>query len=109
MSQSGERLEVRCNLEGRDFVIETGSVAKQADGAVLVSFGESMVLVKATASQTIREGIDFFPFVVYYQEMAYAAGKIPGGFFKREGRPSEKEILTARLIDRPLRPLFPKG
>ncbi len=102
-------MEVRCNLEGRDFAIETGSVAKQADGAVLVSFGESMVLVTATASQTIREGIDFFPLVVDYQEMAYAAGKIPGGFFKREGRPSEKEILTARLIDRPLRPLFPKG
>jgi len=109
MSQLEERLEVRCNLEGRDFVLETGSVAKQADGAVLVSFGESMVLVTATASQTIREGIDFFPLVVDYQEMAYAAGKIPGGFFKREGRPSEKEILTARLIDRPLRPLFPKG
>ena len=102
-------MEVRCSLEGRDFVLETGSVAKQADGAVLVSFGESMVLVTATASQTIREGIDFFPLVVDYQEMAYAAGKIPGGFFKREGRPSEKEILTARLIDRPLRPLFPKG
>ena len=84
-------------------------MAKQADGAVLVSFGESIVLVTATASRTIREGIDFFPLVVDYQEMAYAAGKIPGGFFKREGRPSEKEILTSRLIDRPLRPLFPKG
>jgi polyribonucleotide nucleotidyltransferase len=84
-------------------------VAKQADGAVLVTFGESIVLVTATASRTIREGIDFFPLVVDYQEMAYAAGKIPGGFFKREGRPSEKEILTSRLIDRPLRPLFPKG
>lgn len=105
----GERLEVRCNIEGKDFVVETGSVAKQADGAVLVSFGESIVLVTATASRTIREGIDFFPMTVDYQEMAYAAGKIPGGFFKREGRPSEKEILTSRLIDRPLRPLFPKG
>ena len=105
----GERLEVRCNIEGKDFVVETGSVAKQADGAVLVSFGESIVLVTATASRSIREGIDFFPLVVDYQEMAYAAGKIPGGFFKREGRPSEKEILTSRLIDRPLRPLFPKG
>jgi polyribonucleotide nucleotidyltransferase len=109
MSTLGNRLEVRCNLEGRDFIFETGAVAKQADGAVLVTFGESMVLVTATASRTIREGIDFFPLVVDYQEMAYAAGKIPGGFFKREGRPSEKEILTARLIDRPLRPLFPKG
>ncbi|MBM4330771.1 MAG: polyribonucleotide nucleotidyltransferase [Deltaproteobacteria bacterium] len=104
-----ERLEVRCNIEGRNFVIETGAVARQADGAVLVSFGESLVLVTATASKTIREGIDFFPLTVDYQEMAYAAGKIPGGFFKREGRPSEKEILTSRLIDRPLRPLFPKG
>ncbi len=109
MSELGTRLEVRCNLEGRDFIVETGAVAKQADGAVLVTFGESIVLVTATASKTIREGIDFFPMVVDYQEMAYAAGKIPGGFFKREGRPSEKEILTARLIDRPLRPLFPKG
>jgi polyribonucleotide nucleotidyltransferase len=109
MSEIGTRLEVRCNLEGRDFRIETGAVAKQADGAVLVTFGESLVLVTATASKTVREGIDFFPLVVDYQEMAYAAGKIPGGFFKREGRPSEKEILTARLIDRPLRPLFPKG
>lgn len=109
MSNMDERLEVRATIEGRDFVIETGAVAKQADGAVLVSFGESLVLVTATASKTIREGIDFFPLVVDYQEMAYAAGKIPGGFFKREGRPSEKEILTARLIDRPLRPLFPKG
>lgn len=109
MSTMDERLEVRATIEGKDFVIETGAVAKQADGAVLVSFGESLVLVTATASKTIREGIDFFPLVVDYQEMAYAAGKIPGGFFKREGRPSEKEILTARLIDRPLRPLFPKG
>jgi polyribonucleotide nucleotidyltransferase len=109
MSAIDERLEARCTIEGRDFVIETGAVAKQADGSVLVSFGESLVLVTATASKTIREGIDFFPLVVDYQEMAYAAGKIPGGFFKREGRPSEKEILTSRLIDRPLRPLFPKG
>ena len=109
MSVLGKRLEGRCTLEGRDFIVETGAVAKQADGAVLVTFGESIVLVTATASKNIREGIDFFPMVVDYQEMAYAAGKIPGGFFKREGRPSEKEILTARLIDRPLRPLFPKG
>jgi len=109
MSIIEERIESRCTLEGRNFVIETGAVAKQADGAVLVSFGENLVLVTATASKAAREGIDFFPLVVDYQEMAYAAGKIPGGFFKREGRPSEKEILTARLIDRPLRPLFPKG
>ncbi len=109
MTRMDERLEARRTIEGKDFRIETGTVARQADGAVLVSFGETLVLVTATGSKTIREGIDFFPLVVDYQEMAYAAGKIPGGFFKREGRPSEKEILTSRLIDRPLRPLFPKG
>jgi len=109
MGAIDERLEVRYTIGDKDFVFETGAVARQADGAVMVSFGETMVLVTATASKTIREGIDFFPLVVDYQEMAYAAGKIPGGFFKREGRPSEKEILTSRLIDRPLRPLFPKG
>ena len=109
MGAIDERLEVRYTIGDKDFGFETGAVARQADGAVLVSFGETMVLVTATVSKTIREGIDFFPLVVDYQEMAYAAGKIPGGFFKREGRPSEKEILTSRLIDRPLRPLFPKG
>jgi polyribonucleotide nucleotidyltransferase len=109
MGAIDERLEVRYTIGDKDFMFETGAVARQADGAVMVSFGETMVLVTATASKTIREGIDFFPLVVDYQEMAYAAGKIPGGFFKREGRPSEKEILTSRLIDRPLRPLFPKG
>ena len=109
MTTMNERLEARCTIEGKDFKIETGAVARQADGAVLVSFGETMVLVTATASKTIREGIDFFPLVVDYQEMAYAAGKIPGGFFKREGRPSEKEILTSRL-DRstPAPPVFPR-
>jgi polyribonucleotide nucleotidyltransferase len=109
MSNLGERLDVSCTIEGRKFSFETGQVAKQADGAVLVSYGETVVLVTATASKTVREGIDFFPLVVDYQEMAYATGRIPGGFFKREGRPTEKEILTSRLIDRPLRPLFPKG
>ncbi len=109
MSYPIESIKGQCSIEGKDFVIETGTVARQADGAVLVSFGESVVLVTATSSRAPREGIDFFPLVVDYQEMAYAAGKIPGGFFKREGRPSEKEILTSRLIDRPLRPLFPKG
>ncbi len=109
MATLDEGLEARCTIEGKDFVMETGSVAKQADGAVLVSYGESLVLVTATVSKTIREGIDFFPMTVDYQEMAYAAGRIPGGFFKREGRATEKEILTARLIDRPLRPLFAKG
>jgi polyribonucleotide nucleotidyltransferase len=87
--------------------IETGRVARQADGAVTVKYGETMVLVTAVASQDTREDIDFFPLSVEYREKSYAAGKIPGGFFKREGRPSEKEILSARLIDRPIRPLFP--
>ncbi|MBF0460808.1 MAG: polyribonucleotide nucleotidyltransferase [Magnetococcales bacterium] len=89
--------------------LETGRLARQADGAVLVTYGETMVLVAATADRTVRPGADFFPLGVHYQERAWAAGRIPGGFIKRETRPSEKEILTSRLIDRPLRPLFPKG
>lgn len=109
MSANDEHIEVRANISGREFALETGVVARQANGAVLVSFGESIVLVTATASKSPREEVDFFPLVVDYQEMAYAAGKIPGGFFKREGKPSEKEVLTSRLIDRPLRPLFPQG
>ncbi len=84
-------------------------MAKQADGAALVCFGETIVLVTAVAARTEREGIDFFPLTCDYQERTFAAGKIPGGFFKREGRPSEKEVLTSRLIDRPIRPLFPDG
>lgn len=94
---------------GRILTLEAGSLAKQASGSVRVQYGETVVLVTAVASKTPREGVDFFPLMVDYQEMTYAAGRIPGGFFKREGRPSEKEILTSRLIDRPLRPLFPKG
>lgn len=94
---------------GRTLTLETGRLAKQANGAVLVSYGETAVLVTAVTSKTPREGRDFFPLTVDYQEMTYAAGKIPGGFFKREGRPSEKEVLTSRFIDRPLRPLFPKN
>src|SRR4030042_4275989 len=109
MATLDEGLEAGCTIEGKDFVMETGSVAKQADGAIWVSYGESLVLVTATVSKTIREGIDFFPMTVDYQEMAYAAGRIPGGFCKREGRATEKKILSARLIDRPLRPLFAKG
>jgi polyribonucleotide nucleotidyltransferase len=93
---------------GRPLTLETGQLAKQANGAVLVSYGESVVLVTAVTSLQPREKADFFPLTVDYQEMTYAAGKIPGGFFKREGRPSEREILTSRFIDRPLRPLFPK-
>jgi len=89
--------------------IETGAVARQADGAVLVDMAETVVLVTAVGRKTAEPGRDFFPLTVNYQEKTYAAGKIPGGFFKREGRPSEKETLTSRLIDRPIRPLFPKG
>ncbi len=94
---------------GRTLTLETGRMGKQANGAVLVSYGDSAVLVTAVTAKKPREGRDFFPLTVDYLEMTYAAGKIPGGFFKREGRPSEKEILTSRFIDRPLRPLFPKN
>ena len=94
---------------GRDLTLETGRLAKQANGAVLVRYGDSAVLVTASVAQKPREGRDFFPLTVDYLEMTYAAGKIPGGFFKREGRPTEREVLTSRFIDRPLRPLFPKN
>ena len=94
---------------GRKLTLETGRVARQADGAVLVNYGESTVLATAVAERKPRVGLDFFPLTVHYQEKAFAAGKIPGGFFKREGRPAEKETLTSRLIDRPIRPLFKKG
>ena len=96
-------------LGSRTISIETGKLAKQADGAVLVRSGDTMVLVTACHAATPREGIDFLPLTVDYKEYAYAAGRIPGGFFKREGKPPEKEILTSRLIDRPIRPLFPEG
>lgn len=95
-------------IAGRDLTLETGRLARQAGGAVMVTYGGTMVLVTATASTEPRQGIDFFPLTVDYEERLYAAGKIPGGFIKREGRPSEKAILSARLIDRPIRPLFPK-
>ncbi|WP_455220361.1 polyribonucleotide nucleotidyltransferase [Kaarinaea lacus] len=90
-------------------ILETGEIARQASGAVMASLGDTVVLVTAVAMKETEEGRDFFPLTVNYQERTYAAGKIPGGFFKREGRPSEKETLTSRLIDRPLRPLFPDG
>ena len=96
-------------IGGKTLVLETGRVAKQADGAVLVRYGETMVLATVVASKSPMAGVDFFPLTVDYRERAYAGGRIPGGFFKREGRPVEREILTCRLIDRPLRPLFPKG
>ncbi len=101
--------QYRTTFGDSEVVIETGKLAQQAGGAVTVRLGDSMVLVTATASKEPREGIDFFPLTVDYEERRYAAGKIPGGFFKREGRPSTEAILLCRMIDRPLRPLFPKG
>src|SRR6185369_1975458 len=93
----------------KQLIIETGKIAKQADGAVTVQMGETIVMVAAVAATKAKAGQDFFPLTVDYREKAAAAGKFPGGYFKREGRPTEKEILTSRLIDRPIRPLFPKG
>ncbi|MDT7951762.1 MAG: polyribonucleotide nucleotidyltransferase [Acetobacteraceae bacterium] len=94
---------------GRKLVLETGKIARQADGAVMVSYGGTIVLCTAVGVRSVKPGQDFFPLTVNYQEKAFAAGKIPGGFFKREGRPNENEVLTSRLIDRPIRPLFPEG
>src|SRR5215475_1957803 len=94
---------------GRKLVLETGKIARQADGAVLATYGETTVLCTAVAAKSAKPGQDFFPLTVNYQEKTFAAGKIPGGFFKREGRPSEKETLVSRLIDRPIRPLFVPG
>ena len=99
----------KTELGGRSFVVETGKMAKQANGAVLVRYGDTVVLVTATASLEPREGVDFFPLTVDYEEKMYSVGKIPGGFIKREGRPAESGILHSRLIDRPIRPLFPEG
>ena len=100
---------VEMDLHGRRLSIESGRMAKQANGSAFVQYGDTVVLVTAVAAREPRESIDFFPLTVDYQEKTFAAGKIPGGFFKREGRPSEKEVLTSRLCDRPLRPLFPDG
>jgi polyribonucleotide nucleotidyltransferase len=94
---------------GRKLILETGKIARQADGAVMATYGETIVLCTAVGVKSVKAGQDFFPLTVNYQEKAFAAGKIPGGFFKREGRPSEKETLVSRLIDRPIRPLFPDG
>jgi polyribonucleotide nucleotidyltransferase len=96
------------NWAGKELTMETGRIARQADGAVMISYGETSVLVTAVADRGIKPGQDFFPLSVHYQEKYYAAGKIPGGYFKREARPSERETLISRLIDRPIRPLFPK-
>ncbi len=101
---------VKCEIGGKELIIESGQIARQASGAVIVKYGETVVLVTTVTDTKTREGIDFLPLSVDYQEMSYAAGRIPGSFFRREiGRPSEKETLTSRLIDRPVRPLFPEG
>ncbi len=102
-----QRVEI--DWGGRPLVLETGRVARQADGAVLATYGETTVLATVVAAKEPKAGIDFFPLTVNYQEKTFAAGKIPGGYFKREGRPTEKEILSSRLIDRPIRPLFAEG
>ena len=99
--------KVEFELGGRQMVFETGKLAKQANGAVTLQYGDSMVISTICADTEPKLGFDFFPLTVEYREKSYAAGKIPGGFFKREARPSEKEILSARIIDRTIRPLFP--
>ncbi len=96
-------------LGDKELVVETGRVAKQADGSVVIRYGDTMLLVTAVSMRTAKEGLDFFPLTVEYRESSYSAGRIPGNYFRREGRPSEKEVLTCRLIDRPVRPLFPDG
>src|ERR1700759_239499 len=96
-------------IGGKTISFETGKLAKQAHGSAVVRMGESVVLATATANADPREGIDFFPLTVDYREYTYAGGRIPGGFIKREGRPSEREVLTCRQIDRPIRPMFPKN
>ena len=101
--------KVTAKIGGNEISIETGKIARLADGAVIVSCGDTTVLVSAVSATTIKEGQDYFPLTVDYREKAAAVGKFPGGYFKREGRPTEKETLTSRMIDRPLRPLFPQG
>src|SRR3954470_9520960 len=106
---AGVPVSVSVEIGGREITFETGKLAKQADGSVVVSSGQTVVLGTAQGRTEAREGADFFPLTVDVEERMYAAGKIPGGFFKREGRPTERAILTARMIDRPVRPLWPKG
>ena len=106
MSQK-KYLKESIKLGDKEFTVETGKIAKQADGAVVVGYGETMILVTAVSARTAKEGLDFFPLTIEYRESTYSAGRIPGNYFRREGRPSEKETLTCRLIDRPVRPLFP--
>ena len=100
---------VELDWGGRTLTLETGKIARLADGAVLATYGETKVLATVVSAKQPKEGIDFLPLTVNYQEKFYAAGRIPGGYFKREGRPTEKETLVSRLIDRPIRPLFAKG
>src|SRR6188474_931328 len=101
--------KVTAQVGNKSLTIETGKLAKQADGAVVVQLGDTIILTAAVGAVKAKEGQEFFPLTVDYREKAAAAGKFPGGYFKREGRPTEKEILTCRLTDRPIRPLFPKG
>jgi polyribonucleotide nucleotidyltransferase len=101
-------IDIKVEVGRHAMIFNTGYLAKQADGAVAVSYGEVVVFATAVASKDVKEGQDFFPLTVDYREKAYAAGKIPGGFIKRESRPSDKEVLVSRLTDRPLRPLFPE-
>src|ERR687885_1764953 len=102
-------LKESIKLGERELTVETGRVAKQADGSVVIRYGDTMLLCAAVGANAPREGIDFFPLTVEYRENNYAAGRIPGNYFRREGRPNEKEVLTSRLIDRPCRPLFTEG
>src|SRR6476619_3502365 len=102
-------LKESIKLGDRDLTVESGRVAKQADGSVVIRYGDTMLLVAAVSATTPREGVDFFPLTVEYRESNFAAGRIPGNYFRREGRPNEKEVLTSRLIDRPCRPLFAEG
>src|SRR6266498_4131582 len=102
-------LKESIKLGDKDLTVETGRVAKQSDGSIFIKYGDTMLLVAAVGAQSTREGIDFFPLTVEYREANYAAGRIPGNYFRREGRPTEKETLTSRLIDRPCRPLFAEG
>ncbi|MFN3395306.1 MAG: polyribonucleotide nucleotidyltransferase [Thermodesulfovibrionales bacterium] len=100
---------VEVDIRGKKLIIETGEIARQSDGSVIIKYGDTILLATAVAEKKTKEDIDFFPLTIDYQEKTFAAGKIPGGYFKREGKPTEKEVLTSRLIDRPIRPLFPKG
>lgn len=102
-------MEVELNIKGQNLSLQTGIIARQTDGSVLVKYGDTYVLCTVVAEKTPKEGLDFIPLTIDYQEKAYSAGKIPGGFFKREGKPTDKEVLVSRLIDRPIRPLFPEG